>query len=244
MNQLSFSRTPDIALNARGKRSRSSTARRGDAVGASSPIVIGRTAPEDLPGVAKIFAQSFPESLLHIFGRIPENEVLTEAFRVCLDAEPDAFMVARADGEVVGYSFTPSNLTRVWWTAFTRGHLFRWLWGWISGRLSIGWHPVRVLVANKVHFLRSALDRRYSVPARVLSIAVHPAQRGKGIARELLKRGLSYLEGRGVDKVRLEVRPGNTPARTMYEGLGFKAMDTTYDSQGDWLIMVKEFRNT
>ena len=192
--------------------------------------------------MAKVFAESFPESLLHIFGRIPGNEMVMEAFRVCLDAEPDAFFVARADGRVVGYSFTPSNLTRVWSTAFTRGHLFRWMWGWLSGRFEIGWHPVRVLVANKVHFLRSALDRRYSVPARVLSIAVHPSQRGRGIARELLKRGLSYLEGRGVNKVRLEVRPENAPARSIYQGLGFKAVDTTNDSQGDWLIMIKEFK--
>ena len=242
MNQLTFSRTPEIALNAPGKRSRSSAARRGEAIGASNPVTIGRTTPEDLPGVARVFAQSFPESLLHIFGRIPENEVVTEAFRVCLDAEPDAFVVARANGEVVGYAFTPSNLTRVWWTALTRGYLFRWLWGWISGRFAMGLHPVRVLVSNKVHFLRSALDRRYSAPARVLSIAVHPSQRGKGIARELLQRGLSYLEARGVDKVRLEVRPDNAPARAIYEKLGFKTVDTTYDSQGDWLIMVKEFR--
>lgn len=198
--------------------------------------------PEDLLAVAQVFTEAFPESLLHTWGRIPDLAFTAEAFRVCLDAEPAAFYVARVDGEVAGYAFTPANLARIWRAALARGHVGRWIWRVLTGTYRIGWHPIGVIFRNKWSFFRSALDRRYNVPARILSIAVRPAYQGRGIATGLMKRALDYLQGQGVPRVRLEVRPDNAPAVTVYTRLGFRAIDETADSQGRWLIMIKEMR--
>ena len=198
--------------------------------------------PADLLAVAQVFTEAFPESLLHTWGHIPELAFTAEAFRVCLDAEPDAFYVARADGQVVGYAFTPANLTRLWQSALTRGHLVRWIWRVLNGTYRIGWHPLEVLFRNKWSFFRSALDRHYNVPARILSIAVRPAYQGRGIASGLMRGALAYLQTKGVPRVRLEVRPDNAPAVAVYTRLGFQQVGEAVDSQGAWAIMIKDMR--
>lgn len=199
--------------------------------------------PSDLLPVAQVFTEAFPESLMHTWGRIPEVAFTSEVFRVCLDAEPDAFWVARDGERVVGYAFTPANLSRLWSTAVMRGHVARWIWRVLAGRYRIGWHPLRIVLGNKAAFFSSALDRRYNVPARILSIAVSPDHQGRGIASRLMERGLGYLAGHGVPRVRLEVRPDNGPAVTVYKRLGFETVAETKDSQGAWLVMIKEFRD-
>lgn len=194
---------------------------------------------EDLLQVAEVFTEAFPESLLHTWGRIPETAMTAEAFRLCLDAEPDAFWVARRGRLVVGYAFTPFHLASLWQTAVLHGHLLRWAWRALNGRYHVGRHPLQVIFANKWSFLQSALDRRYNVPSRILSVAVRPTYQGRGIATALLRRGLDYLDRRGARQVRLEVRPGNAPAEALYTRLGFQVVGRTRDSQGPWLIMVR-----
>lgn len=53
--------------------------------------------------------------------------------------------------------------------------------------------------------------------AEILTLAVDPARRGRGVAQALLTAFLAGRRGR----VSLEVRPSNTPARRLYERFGF-----------------------
>jgi ribosomal-protein-alanine N-acetyltransferase len=63
---------------------------------------------------------------------------------------------------------------------------------------------------------RLALDE-----AEILSIAVEPASRGRGLARDLLARHKGALAAEGVRRLCLEVEAGNQPARALYAGAGF-----------------------
>jgi [ribosomal protein S18]-alanine N-acetyltransferase len=58
--------------------------------------------------------------------------------------------------------------------------------------------------------------------AEILSIAVEPARRGRGLARALLDRNLRRLAGAGARAVFLEVDEGNAPARALYRRAGFR----------------------
>lgn len=58
--------------------------------------------------------------------------------------------------------------------------------------------------------------------AEILTIAVDPAQRGRGIGRDLLSHHLSRLVASGINQVFLEVDEGNDPALKLYKGLGFQ----------------------
>jgi [ribosomal protein S18]-alanine N-acetyltransferase len=196
---------------------------------------------EDLDSVARVFASAFPESIGHYFDRPPAPRVVAEPFALCLEAEPEAFLVADAGpGQIAGYIFAPSATSRLVPTALLGGFLFSWLWRWVSGHYQIGWAPVRGLVANQVDFWRSALAPRVKADARILSIAVHPEHQGRGIAGRLCAMGLERLDRLGARPVRLEVRPDNTPAVRLYTRLGFQEIGRTRDSQGDWMIMLRE----
>jgi [ribosomal protein S18]-alanine N-acetyltransferase len=82
-----------------------------------------------------------------------------------------------------------------------------------------------------VHRLRTgrkligfAISRMGADEAEILSVAIDPVYRGRGLSRELLLTHLGHLAGRGVRTVFLEVEENNRPARRLYERAGFRAV--------------------
>jgi ribosomal-protein-alanine N-acetyltransferase len=57
--------------------------------------------------------------------------------------------------------------------------------------------------------------------AEILSVALAPAERGRGLAKNLLMIHLGYLAAQGVRTVFLEVEEANGPARALYRRAGF-----------------------
>ena len=78
--------------------------------------------------------------------------------------------------------------------------------------------------------------------AHIGTIAVADASRRKGVARALIREGLSQAYARGARKVFLEVRSGNLAAQTLYLSLGFVNFDVRkkyyVDNQEDAIIML------
>ena len=66
-----------------------------------------------------------------------------------------------------------------------------------------------------------AVSRLAADEAEILSIAVAPDYRGRGLSRSLLLTHLGHLAGRGVATVFLEVEENNQPARRLYQRAGF-----------------------
>ncbi len=62
----------------------------------------------------------------------------------------------------------------------------------------------------------------YCGELHLLNIAVHPEQRGRGLARRLLAGMIEVGKGEDVERAWLEVRPSNDAARGLYERAGFK----------------------
>ena len=58
--------------------------------------------------------------------------------------------------------------------------------------------------------------------AEILTIAVHPEQRGQGIARNLIRRLESWLRTIGVRRIFLEVSDANQAARALYASAGYR----------------------
>ncbi|HSH28766.1 MAG TPA: GNAT family N-acetyltransferase/peptidase C39 family protein [Thiohalobacter sp.] len=65
--------------------------------------------------------------------------------------------------------------------------------------------------------------------ARLYSIAVDPAARGRGLAQTLLTAAEVEAAGRGCVDMRLEVRPDNAAAIALYERLGYRRFGTFDD---------------
>lgn len=207
--------------------------------GAAVEYSVARRA--DLAGIARVFEQSFRDSIEHLFGRPPAPRVHRDLFLLCYRAERLGLHVARVDGRVVGYAFSPARMSALYRRAMLRGHLWRWARRWLRGEYRFGMHPVRALMLDKFAFVRSSLQggpRRFP-EARILSIAVDPAARGRGIAGALLRQALAYLRESGAPVVRLEVRPENRPAVRLYERHAFRRVGTMADSRGPWLVMER-----
>jgi ribosomal-protein-alanine N-acetyltransferase len=66
------------------------------------------------------------------------------------------------------------------------------------------------------------LSRMAAGEAEILSVAVAPARRGKGLARALLNHHLRRLAGLGVHAIFLEVGKDNAAALSLYRRSGFK----------------------
>jgi ribosomal protein S18 acetylase RimI-like enzyme len=111
---------------------------------------------------------------------------------------------------------------------------------WVAGRYGVGLKPVGIAAKNWVQLLVEAREKENASDARILSIAVDPEYQGRHIGAGLLLTGLNYLKSLKVEQVRLEVRPDNAPAVHLYEKFGFKTRGRTHDTQGDWLIMLKD----
>lgn len=87
--------------------------------------------------------------------------------------------------------------------------------------------------------------------AQVTNIALTFVQRGRGLGKALMARLMRAAAARGAERMTLEVRPSNTPALRLYEGLGFAAVgirkkyyqDNDEDAILMWHTKLKEFVN-
>lgn len=205
-------------------------------------VIINRALPADIPAIAALFTESFTESVLHHCGRLPKPQAMEDVFSLVWSAEPAAALVARngENGRIVGYCFAPTGLSHLWVRAVLGGHILKWAWRWLTGRYGFGLHPVKIIMMNKLAFLRSSLRPAAAVNARILSIAVAEDCRGRGIASRLMEAAVEYFTAQQAKRIRLEVRPDNLPAVRVYQKMGFYPGGRTADSQGEWLIMFKE----
>ena len=79
----------------------------------------------------------------------------------------------------------------------------------------------------------------------ILRIGVLPAFRRQGIGETVWARMLAQLQSRGVEKVFLEVRASNEPAKALYGKLGFQQVGRRpnyyRNPKEDALILRKEW---
>ncbi len=67
-----------------------------------------------------------------------------------------------------------------------------------------------------------ALGRTVGPEAELLTLAVHPDARRRGIGAQLVRAIETAAVGHGAEACLLEVAADNAPARALYDGLGYK----------------------
>jgi ribosomal-protein-alanine N-acetyltransferase len=80
-------------------------------------------------------------------------------------------------------------------------------------------------------------DEGYQVPS--LGIAIHPDARGLGLARAFMAFLHSAASLKGASRVRLKVYPDNSPARRLYESLGY-LLEPAADGQLLGVLQLKK----
>ena len=64
----------------------------------------------------------------------------------------------------------------------------------------------------------------FDTEIQLMSLAVHPHDRGRGLGHYLLKEMIETGISKGMRQIWLEVRPSNVVAKGLYDRLGFKKM--------------------
>jgi [ribosomal protein S18]-alanine N-acetyltransferase len=87
------------------------------------------------------------------------------------------------------------------------------------------------------------MSRLAADEAEILSIAIAPARRGRGLSPPLLDFHLRSLAGRAVRSVFLEVDEHNAPARRLYARAGFREVgrrQSYYESGAAALVLRRD----
>jgi len=83
------------------------------------------------------------------------------------------------------------------------------------------------------------LARAAGGEAEILTLAVVPAARGRGLGRKLLRAAITRVQAQGAQAMFLEVGADNPHALALYAGLGFAKVGTrkAYYSVSDALVL-------
>jgi ribosomal-protein-alanine N-acetyltransferase len=83
--------------------------------------------------------------------------------------------------------------------------------------------------------------------AHLVTFAVHPDFRRRGIGEYMLRRLIHYVMRKGGDSIVLEVRKGNAPAVQLYQAMGFVVIHTIPkfypDGEDAYSMIYKTERN-
>lgn len=79
--------------------------------------------------------------------------------------------------------------------------------------------------------------------ARIYSIAVDPAARGKGMAKDLVAAAESKALDHGKTSIRVEIREDNTSSRDLFTGLGYRPFGQILDYYEDHEAAVRMEKN-
>jgi ribosomal protein S18 acetylase RimI-like enzyme len=199
---------------------------------------IAPLAQSEVEAAVRIFLDSFHDNVRLVYGDDPRPDAMRDVWSFVRETEPGGFLGAHSGGPLEGYAIFVSSVSALRKRALRSGVALRWALRALAGRYGIHWLALARVLWNKTLFVGGSGRFRSEGDAQLLNIAVAPPARGKGIAKSLVRAGLSYLAVRGVREVRLEVRPGNAPALAAYRETGFVERGRTRDAGGEWIVMT------
>jgi ribosomal-protein-alanine N-acetyltransferase len=116
-----------------------------------------------------------------------------------------------------------------------------WTWGELEEELDKSAARVWVAVEGE-GVVGFAIQWFIAGEAQLANIAVRADRRGRGLGKKLMERLLEDARVKGMAKMTLEVRVGNTPALALYRSLGFVETSRRpkfYEDQADAVLMEK-----
>ena len=185
-------------------------------------VVIGPIGFEDINAVARLHRRAFPDTRSTKLGK----PYIRKMFRWFLAFQPDLSLVARKDGEIVGYVV---GAVGGYGRKLFRYAFFEVLWGllihpklWFQSQTFLLWRSYLkgLFPADNVKSDREE-NQPEVVKAALAGIGVDPDQRGQGIGTILVNAFESAAKSQGVGLLTLSVHADNISARRLYDGCGW-----------------------
>lgn len=193
------------------ERSRSLLRRRGLATRSGGPRRIRRARPGDAAAIARIHREALPDAFLPSLG----DRFLRRLYRG-MASDPRAVALVAENGQgVVGFAAGVPSVGDFYRRFFVRHG--------IPAAVAAVPHALRPGTMRKVRESATYPDGTAALPeSELLSIAVDPAVRSKGIGRVLAQGVVSGLAEVGAREVKVVVGADNEGANRFYEHLGFR----------------------
>ena len=196
----------------------------------------------EIPRVAALFQDAFPDALRAVFGRAPiPARAVEDVWDAVYRFEPGGFLVARSSDRVVGVEVAVSDLRQLHRHLLWRGSLFVWMFRWLTGRYAgLGWQWVGRLACLIWDYRSLESPAPKDSFAQLLTIIVDKEYQCRGIGKTLTDQSLAYLKSRKVHTVRLEVDAAKIHAIRLYESAGFREIRRMPTPRGPAVVMKRE----
>ncbi|MGE5314218.1 MAG: GNAT family N-acetyltransferase [Acidobacteriota bacterium] len=183
---------------------------------------------EDIPGIVSVHLASFQKFFLSCLGprflSLLYHEIMKQEGSLSLAA-------ADEEGKVVGFAVGVANQASL----YRRLAVHRWFAFAMAGSRAALAHPM-IIPRLFQAFAYVGKSRAAACPALLMSIAVAPEGKGRGIGSDLVARFLDEMAERGVDKVSLTTdRDDNEATNGFYRKLGFSMVREYQTPQGRWM---------
>lgn len=191
--------------------------------------------PEDLPVIAELHRQAFPESVLGRLG----SEAVRRSYTWQLDGPHEVTaLVGVVDGRIAGFLFGGifrgsmiGFLRRDKW--FLAGQVLRHP-GLLAGPLGRDRIGLAVRLLGRRPSPQPVPENPAAVPERsfgVLAIAVDPHVQGSGVGRLLMGEATRRAAASGFAGMHLSVHPDNERGVAFYRSLGWEPVN---EPDGEW----------
>ncbi len=178
------------------------------------PSLEPRTRParaSDVPDLARLHRE-IPDAFLTLLG----DRFLRRLYRALVEDPGVVVLVSDVDGRAVAFAAGALSVGAVY-RRFSRRH-------GLAAAMAAGARLARPEVVRRmVETARYPARSRALPDAELMSIAVAPAWRSRGIGRELASRLFAALAEGGARGVKVSVRTANEPANAFYRGLGLES---------------------
>ena len=212
--------------------------------GGGGAYVVTPLQEDDLDAVARLHVAGFGDAFLATLG-VP---FLRHYYRTFLDYPEGCALVARRGmgGAAVGFVCGTEDVTRHY-RLFLLRHLLLALPVLVTRavrepRIVLGvlrrLPPLGAIVGRHAHS-RPGTPVMSLPSAHLMSMAVAPAHRGRGVGEVLVEAFVDEMARRGVPRLMLGVRDGNVPARRLYERTGWRPvlMERAHDGSASWIYV-------
>jgi len=141
---------------------------------------------------------------------------VTALYEAIAESEAGFGLVAEENGNVLGFVVFTKNLSTLYKSVILKkGYRFALL---LAGKM---FSLKRIKELFETLFYPSRVKKMDLPCAELLSLVVAQESRGKGVATDLVKKGLESCRTRGIAEVKVLVGVSNEPANKLYQNCGF-----------------------
>lgn len=155
------------------------------------------------------------------------GEKFVGALYEAIGNSPEGFcFVAEENGKILGFVAFTESVGSLYKSVLKKNFI---KFSMILAAKMLSWQRIKRVFQTLMY--PSRISESDLPKAELLSIAVSPQARGKGVARKLIDAGFEECRRRGIDRVKVMVAAQNDAANRLYQKCGFE-FHSQIDSHG------------